>query len=145
MWPNCLWSRIWFLSYFSYSTLKVASKERNPSFYECSPFLGLFQHFWKLQQSAFIGKRRLIFWAFISAEAQKSARYFSHGPEFSNKSLLYILFYCNFLPRNWIYPPVVCNLFVTSKNETTNSPIHEFKVLQNVFKMKNQGLKCFLK
>ena len=25
------------------------------------------------------------------------------------------------------------NLFVTSKNETMNSPIHEFKVLQNVF------------
>ena len=37
------------------------------------------------------------------------------------------------------------NLFVTSKNETTNSPIHEFKVLQNVFKMKKQGLKCFFK
>ena len=35
------------------------------------------------------------------------------------------------------------NLFVTSKNETTNSPIHKFKVLQNVFKMKKQGLKCF--
>ena len=31
------------------------------------------------------------------------------------------------------------NLFVTSK---TNSPIHEFKVLQNVFKIK-KGLKCF--
>ena len=28
---------------------------------------------------------------------------------------------------------VTNNLFVTSKNETTNSPIHEFKVLQNVF------------
>ena len=25
------------------------------------------------------------------------------------------------------------------KNEYTNSPIHEFKVLQNVFKMKKQG------
>ena len=25
------------------------------------------------------------------------------------------------------------------KNETTNSPIHEFKVLQNVFKIKKQG------
>ena len=25
------------------------------------------------------------------------------------------------------------NLFVTSKNETTNSPFREFKVLQNVF------------
>ena len=37
------------------------------------------------------------------------------------------------------------NLFVTSKIETTNSPINEFKVLPNVFKMKMQGLKCFLK
>ena len=36
------------------------------------------------------------------------------------------------------------NLFVTSKkNVTTNSPIHEFKVLQNAFKIKKQGLKCF--
>ena len=40
------------------------------------------------------------------------------------------------------------NLFVTSKlwnHEFSNSPIHEFKVLQNVFKvfkMKKQGLKC---
>ena len=25
---------------------------------------------------------------------------------------------------------ILINLFVTSKNETTNSPIHEFKVLQ---------------
>ena len=39
---------------------------------------------------------------------------------------------------------MVNNLFVTSKYETTNSPIHEFKALQNVFKMKKQGLK-FLK
>ena len=34
-------------------------------------------------------------------------------------------------------------LFMTSKNETTNSPIHQFyelKVLQNVSKMKKQGL-----
>ena len=35
------------------------------------------------------------------------------------------------------------------KNEFSNSPIHEFKVLQNVlfkaFKMKKQGLKCFSK
>ena len=37
----------------------------------------------------------------------------------------------------------VCfNLFVIKENETANSPIHEFKVLQNVFKMKKQGLKC---
>ena len=35
------------------------------------------------------------------------------------------------------------DLFVTSKNEATNSPIHQFKVLQNVFKMKKQGLKRF--
>ena len=28
------------------------------------------------------------------------------------------------------------NLFVTSTNETTNFPIHEFKVLQNVFEIK---------
>ena len=31
---------------------------------------------------------------------------------------------------------VTSNLFVTSKNEFSNSPIHEFKVLQNVFKIK---------
>ena len=35
------------------------------------------------------------------------------------------------------------NLFVAPKNEATNSPIHEFIVLQNVFK--KEGLKCFLK
>ena len=39
----------------------------------------------------------------------------------------------------------IFNLFVISKNEFTNSPIHESKVLQNVFRMKKQGLKCFLK
>ena len=40
----------------------------------------------------------------------------------------------------------VSNLFVTSKNKFSNSPIHEFKVLQNVlFKMKEQGLRLFLK
>ena len=38
-----------------------------------------------------------------------------------------------------------CNLFVTSKNEFSNSPIYEFKVLQNVFKVKKQGLKFFFK
>ena len=37
------------------------------------------------------------------------------------------------------------NLFVTSKNEFFNSPILEFKVLQNVFKIKKQGLNCFFK
>ena len=36
------------------------------------------------------------------------------------------------------------NLLVTSKNET-NSPIHEFKVLQNVFKIKKTRLKMFFK
>ena len=35
------------------------------------------------------------------------------------------------------------NLFVTSKNEATNSLIHQFKVLQNVFKLKKQGLVVF--
>ena len=46
-----------------------------------------------------------------------------------------------FLERNMLR--YYSNLFVTSKNETTNSPIHqfyEFKVLQNVSKMKKQGL-----
>ena len=37
------------------------------------------------------------------------------------------------------------DLFVTSKNEFFNSPIHEFKLLQNVSKIKKQCLKCFLK
>ena len=31
-----------------------------------------------------------------------------------------------------------------SKIENTISPIHEFKVLQKVFNIKKQGLKCFL-
>jgi hypothetical protein len=34
---------------------------------------------------------------------------------------------------------VVFNLFVTSKNEFSNSLIHEFKVLQSVFKIKNKA------
>ena len=38
-----------------------------------------------------------------------------------------------------------CNMYVTSKNESSNSPIHEFKVLQNVFKINKQDLECFLK
>jgi hypothetical protein len=33
----------------------------------------------------------------------------------------------------------MCNLFVTSKNEFSNSPIHEFKVLQNAFKKKKKA------
>ena len=38
------------------------------------------------------------------------------------------------LPYNHlIFQVRTINLFVTSKNETTNSPIHQFKVLQNVF------------
>ena len=37
------------------------------------------------------------------------------------------------------------NLFVTSKIKFLNSPIHEFKVLQNVFKMKKARLKMFFK
>ena len=36
------------------------------------------------------------------------------------------------------------DLFVTSKNESSNFPIHEFKLLQNVFKIKEQDLECFL-
>ena len=46
-----------------------------------------------------------------------------------------------FLERNMLR--YYSNLFATSKNETTNSPMHqfyEFKVLQNVSKMKKQGL-----
>jgi hypothetical protein len=35
------------------------------------------------------------------------------------------------------------NLFVTSKNKFLNSPNHEFKVLQNVFKIKIQDLRFF--
>ena len=30
---------------------------------------------------------------------------------------------------------MISNLFLTSKNETTNSPIHEYRVLKNVSKM----------
>ena len=44
-----------------------------------------------------------------------------------------------------VYLRTIINLFVTSKNETTNSPSQEFKVLQNVVKMKKQGLECFVK
>ena len=36
-------------------------------------------------------------------------------------------------------------LITCLRHQKTNSPIHEFKVLQNIFKMKKQGLKCFLK
>ena len=38
----------------------------------------------------------------------------------------------------------VFNLFVTSKNETTNSPIYEFKVLR-AFKRKSKALNVFFK
>ena len=34
---------------------------------------------------------------------------------------------------HWFYISNICNLFVTPKNELTNSKIHEFKVLQDVF------------
>ena len=37
------------------------------------------------------------------------------------------------------------NLLVTSKNEFSNFPIQELKLLQNVFKIKEIGLKCFKK
>ena len=36
-------------------------------------------------------------------------------------------------------------LIVTSRIEISNSPILEFKVLQNAFKIKEQGLTYFLK
>ena len=39
----------------------------------------------------------------------------------------------------------VCVLSTCSWHQNTNSPIHEFKMLQNVFKIKKQGLQCFLK
>ena len=44
------------------------------------------------------------------------------------------------LTRCWTFLTTY-NLFVTSKNEFSNSPIHEFKpkVLQNVFKIKNKA------
>ena len=44
-------------------------------------------------------------------------------------------------------PLLAYNLFMTSKNphQFTNSPIHEFEVVQKPFKMKRQGSKCFLK
>ena len=43
---------------------------------------------------------------------------------------------------------IIGKSYITIKkrnHEFSNSPIHEFKVLQNVFKMKKQGLECFLK
>ena len=46
------------------------------------------------------------------------------------------------LAREKLFLTYSNNLFVKSKNEFSNSPIHEFKVLQNVFKIKKQGLKC---
>jgi hypothetical protein len=39
----------------------------------------------------------------------------------------------------------IINLFVTSKIKFSNSPLHEFKVLQNVSKIKKEVLKCFFK
>ena len=40
---------------------------------------------------------------------------------------------------------VTCSWHQKRKHEFSNSPTHEIKVLQNVFKMKKQGLECFLK
>ena len=64
-------------------------------------------------------------------------------PEFKKRGFKLADMSCNSVEdhRGWIDDikaynqvfPVPYNLFVTSKNETTNSPIHEFKVLQNVF------------
>ena len=59
------------------------------------------------------GKNQL-FWHYDSINFRESFRYWE---------------FCTFL--------ATCNLLVTSKNETTNSPIHEFKVLhkdQRAFK-----------
>ena len=50
--------------------------------------------------------------------------------------------------RSLIFILKTCNLFVTSKNETTKPRIHQFTNLEMSFKafqMKKQGLKCFLK
>ena len=46
---------------------------------------------------------------------------------------------------------IICKLFMTSKNETKNSPIHQFTNLKcckmsfKAFEKKKQGLNCFLK
>jgi hypothetical protein len=45
----------------------------------------------------------------------------------------------HYYESNIIYRSAASNLFVTSKNEFSNSPIHEFKVLKNIFKIKKQG------
>ena len=45
----------------------------------------------------------------------------------------------NFLFVQLFLEVTMSNLFVTSKNEFSDSPIHEFKVMQNVFKVKKQG------
>ena len=39
---------------------------------------------------------------------------------------------------------LTCSWHQKTKKIFSNSPIHEFKVLQNVFKIKKQGLKCSL-
>ena len=61
------------------------------------------------------------------------------------------LFFSNTLLQLHEQPKnVICNLVVTSKNETTNSLIHKFTNLKcckmscKAIKMKKQGLTCFL-
>ena len=59
-----------------------------------------------------------------------------HASHLNYLLLLFLQFFLyNFLligKRQWTYFSVI-NLFVTSKNESTNSPILQFNVLQNVF------------
>jgi hypothetical protein len=65
---------------------------------------------------------------------------FSIKPTFENafQALQWLKYICSSLVRGLHEPleyvsVMECNnLIVTSKNETTNSPIHKFKVLQNV-------------
>ena len=53
--------------------------------------------------------------------------------------------------KGGLFIVVIDNLFMTSKNETTNSTIHQFTNLKcckmsfKAFKMKKQGLRCLLK
>ena len=66
------------------------------------------------------------------------------GPNFETVAELRMLKVCGVDAVGKFLFLLPFNLFVTSKNESTNSPIHEFKVLQNFFKIKKQGSKCFL-
>ena len=47
--------------------------------------------------------------------------------------------YCIFITYIWLDAQKSTNLFMTPKNEFSNSPIYEFEVLQNVFKNSSQG------